>query len=275
MEDISAPGDHIPQLDREVWALQNQIRMNPKMLIPQLQATIPKFKGNLLERPGINLMTNEGAAAYHETIEFLKKQEPLEPLAWKDEIAKASADHTKDIGPAGITGHTGSDGSSMGERIKRYYTYNAAGENIDFGSDDANGILVSLIVDDGVPSRGHRKNIFSKDFNQTGCFSGYHKQYGSMCTLNYVGKYGADGGSGGFSMPASSGGGGGSSGGMSLDEFMQREVDFPDMPGDHRGYSQSTQASMSGGVMKKTTTRKVNMPDGSTLTLVKEETMNV
>ena len=31
--------------------------------IPILQAMLPKFKGNLFERPDINLMTNEGASA--------------------------------------------------------------------------------------------------------------------------------------------------------------------------------------------------------------------
>jgi len=31
--------------------------------IPILQAMLPKFKGNLFERPDINLMTNEGAPA--------------------------------------------------------------------------------------------------------------------------------------------------------------------------------------------------------------------
>lgn len=158
----------------------------------------------------------------------------------------------------------------MGDRIKRYYTFNAAGENIDFGNNTGVEIILALIVDDGVASRGHRKNIFSKDFNETGCAYGSHKQYTHMCTFNYVGKFG-----GGFSGGGGASSGGGGGGGMSLDDFMNQDVDFPDMPADNRGWSQSTQCSMSGGVATKTTTREVKMPDGSTMTLVKTETMNM
>jgi uncharacterized protein YkwD len=41
-------------------------------------------------------------------------------MTWSDEMTKAAKDHAKDIGPKGITGHTGSDGSSMNSRLERY-----------------------------------------------------------------------------------------------------------------------------------------------------------
>ena len=60
-----------------------------------------------------------------------------------------------------------------------------------------------------------------------------------------------------------------------MQDFMKAEVTFSDMPADHRGWSQSTSASMSGGKVTKTTTRKVNMPDGSTKELVVTETLEL
>lgn len=35
------------------------------------------------------------------------------------------------------------------------------GENLDFGNWSAVEIVIALLVDDGVPSRGHRANILS------------------------------------------------------------------------------------------------------------------
>lgn len=51
------------------------------------------------------------------------------------------------------------------------------GENLSFGESDAVSVIASLIVDDGVPSRGHRTNIFKKEFTKMGCFTGPHSVY--------------------------------------------------------------------------------------------------
>ena len=50
----------------------------------------------------------------------------------------------------------------MSDRIERYCDWNGnIAENIDFGCETGRSILCSLMVDDGVSSRGHRKNIFN------------------------------------------------------------------------------------------------------------------
>ena len=77
-----------------------------------------------------------------------------------------------------IFGHNSSDGTSFSKRIERRCgaSYGSSGENIgtDFkveGRDHALKTVMGLIIDDGVPSRGHRKNIFSKDFKHIGISS--------------------------------------------------------------------------------------------------------
>ena len=82
----------------------------------------------------------------------------------------------------------------MNQRIERYCDPKGSGENLSFGHNDAKGILIQLIVDDGVPSRGHRLNIFNNTFNFMGCNTNMHKQYEHMCCLNYVGRFVEKGG---------------------------------------------------------------------------------
>ena len=46
-----------------------------------------------------------------------------------------------------------------------------------------------MIVDDGVPSRGHRTNVFKPEFNIVGIGSGNHKTYKTSCVLDYASEY--------------------------------------------------------------------------------------
>jgi uncharacterized protein YkwD len=77
----------------------------------------------------------------------------------------------------------------MGARLKRFLPqFKALGENIAFGSYKLNAgkrNVLALLVDDGVPSRGHRTNLFSPNFNIIGSATGPHNGYESMFTQNF------------------------------------------------------------------------------------------
>ena len=69
------PGGDVGTVDRQVFELHNNLRKDPKVLIPDLEAMLNKFDGFLLKRDGqVTLRTKEGADAVKEAIEFLKKQ---------------------------------------------------------------------------------------------------------------------------------------------------------------------------------------------------------
>jgi hypothetical protein len=53
--------------------------------------------------------------------------------------------------------------------------------------------VVTLIVDQGVPNKGHRKNIFSRDFRMAGVACGGHARYGSMCVIDFAEGFAAKG----------------------------------------------------------------------------------
>lgn len=93
------------------------------------------FDGDILWLPGRNgLRTFEGPAAVEEAIEFLKTAEPVSELEWRSGMARACEDHVNDTGAQGLTGHTGTDGSSPYERMNRYGMWGTyAAENISYG----------------------------------------------------------------------------------------------------------------------------------------------
>lgn len=55
------PGDGVSEMDQQVFKLHNQIRADPKSVIPDLEKMLDQFEGNLLRRPGqVTLRTKEG-----------------------------------------------------------------------------------------------------------------------------------------------------------------------------------------------------------------------
>jgi uncharacterized protein YkwD len=122
-----------------------------------------------------------------EAIAFLRRQHPLEPLQAVPGLAASARDHVADQGATGETGHRGTDGATPWSRMARWGQWTGrAGENISYGYWDARTIVVTLIVDQGVPDRGHRKNIFCRDFKVAGIASGPHARYGAMCVMDFA-----------------------------------------------------------------------------------------
>ena len=99
-------------------------------------------------------------------------------------MCKGAADHcAEQIG--GAIGH-----GNPAKRMNRYGTWTAAwGENISYGKNSARDIVLALIIDDGLPARKHRANIFNPNFNFAGAAFGPHARFGTMCSMDFAGMY--------------------------------------------------------------------------------------
>jgi len=126
--------------------------------------------------------------AFIEAVEMLQRQEPLPPLKADEVLAGAALEHVSLQGPAGLIGHSSPNGERFYDRLRRHGAADAiAAENIAYGPRIASDVVRELIIDSGVPSRGHRRNIFHASFEVVGISCGAHRDYSTMCVMDFSG----------------------------------------------------------------------------------------
>lgn len=178
-------------LENEIVQEINLARQNPKKYAFFLEQLKPYYVGRFIKRPDEpSILTEEGVSAVDEAIRFLKSAKPLAPLEYSKGMSRAAMDHVRDQGRKGTLGHRGSDGSQPGDRVNRYGAWRwTVGENISYGRENARDIVMGLIIDDGVPGRGHRDNIFNSRYCFIGVACGQHKTFDVMCVITFAGEF--------------------------------------------------------------------------------------
>jgi uncharacterized protein YkwD len=177
---------------RQLLAETNLARTQPKRYAEFVRQLRPSFLGNVYRAPGSGSMvvTAEGARALDEAVQFLSRQQPLAPLEWSAGLADAAEDLVRDEGQTGQVGHTGRNSGDMRQRIERHGSWQRSiAENIGYGPDSARLMVMELIIDDGVPGRGHRRNIFGRDFTVAGASFGAHAVYRTICVMDFAGGF--------------------------------------------------------------------------------------
>jgi len=187
----SPPMKALTPLEEGIVREHNLARQDPKGYAAHVQAFRELFDGQFIRIPGqATVLTREGVEAVDEAIAFLMTIEPAPALSTSQGMSDAAADHVLDQGPAGKTGHGGSDGSRPAERVARHGSWDIiVAENLSYGPDMARHVVMGLIIDDGVPDRGHRTTIFNGALNVIGVSCGPHVTFGTMCTMDYAGEF--------------------------------------------------------------------------------------
>jgi uncharacterized protein YkwD len=183
--------DLLSPLEREVIVEINLARTNPTQYLHYLENFRRSYNGKELKfSNGESLITNEGVAALEEAINFVRSAKPLAPLEIRNGLVLAAKDHLNDLVKTGKSGHRGSDGSSVEDRFTRYGTWSdSVGEDIVYHSRTARENVISLIIDDGVANRGHRRNIFKPTFGVIGIALGPPLKSGTLCIITFAGGF--------------------------------------------------------------------------------------
>ena len=172
----------------------NFLRESPSSFVDELEIHMSTFiDDTMYERTAngqkIHIRTNEGRAAVLSAIEFLRNQEPVCCMEGSPFLEKATTDHAVDLNSNQLAGHEGSDGSTVASRVERYASWSGCmAEIIDIGfNKSAMDVVVSLVVCDGVPSRGYRTNILDPSFKFIGSSIGPHGDFGYFSVIKLAG----------------------------------------------------------------------------------------
>ncbi|ARF53525.1 hypothetical protein B1H19_04465 [Streptomyces gilvosporeus] len=104
------------------------------------------------------------AARILEIVNSERSKVGCSPLTLNAKLNKAAQDHSQDMADHRNMSHTGSDGSSPGDRITRAgYNWTAYGENIAYGYSTPESVMQGWMS-----SPGHKHNILDCSFKEMG-----------------------------------------------------------------------------------------------------------
>jgi len=155
---VTYPCDYLSAAERDVIQVLNIARMYPKW-----------FLYFYLRTP-----STENEKSLYKTMSEMKSiAEPLQPDRKLFESARC---HALSSGKTGYTGHERQD-----KTCKK--TFN--GECCEYGNSRAVGIVLNLLIDEGVPSLGHRMICLDGGYKKIGVSTQPHKAYGSNTVLDF------------------------------------------------------------------------------------------
>jgi len=166
---------HLMAQPEEVLKLMNEVRTTPQVFLQM--RLLPYVKEKEME-------SNTYAQSL---IEELKVAKPKNPLQSSPVLTKLAQGHALDMGQKGKVGHTSSNGMTFENRVRKKIKTGMVAENCDYGNAEPVDIVMSLLIDDGITSLGHRKNILHPSLNFVGIAIEKHKTYRINCVMDFAG----------------------------------------------------------------------------------------
>lgn len=164
--------------EKEVLELLNAVRTNPKKFSDTY--ALPYIKENGLEK-------NRYAKSL---LQDLKQTKGMGALQQAPALTDAARYHAKDMGTTGKTGHESTDGTPFHIRVRtKSKAQGMIAENCAYGQTSALDFVMQLLIDDGIESLGHRKNILEPTYKFVGIAIEPHQTYRTNCVMDFAERF--------------------------------------------------------------------------------------
>ena len=150
-----------------IWVL-NMARTNPSLFCSTV--VTPYSKDNYIDM--------ESEKYYLSLVKELQSIKPLGILGPDKACAASAACHAEWSGKTGYTGHDRQNATC--NKLKKFN-----GECCSYGVDEPVGVIVTLLVDEGVPSLGHRMILLGA-YDKVGVAIRPHKAYTINAVLDLI-----------------------------------------------------------------------------------------
>lgn len=150
-------------VEKDVVLHTNLVRLYPKKYLAIV--VLP------WELPDRYRPLDKSTSYYRGLITQLSSAQPMPALIPSDRLKDSARCFAKAQGRKGTTGHN---------RSRTGCPELNTAENCDYGMDSGEDIIVHLLIDNGVPSLGHRKNLLNAKYRKTGVGHAAHKKYGKV-----------------------------------------------------------------------------------------------
>ncbi|MFM8912665.1 MAG: CAP domain-containing protein [Flammeovirgaceae bacterium] len=159
----------------EVLILLNEVRTQPQQFLDK--RLMPYLEQNGLEENSYS----------KSLVEELRTRKPADSLTLSLALNAVAKAHAIDMGTKNKVGHNSSNGTTFDKRLRqRAKAKGAIAENCDYGNAKPLDIVMSLLIDDGIASLGHRKNILEPRLHFVGIAIEPHKKYGVNCVMDFA-----------------------------------------------------------------------------------------
>lgn len=145
---------------------------------------IAEFKARKAEREAARVFDVFPQEKFEEAlreVNAFRRANGLKPLRMNTELAVIAEDHLRDLAGHDLVSHDGSDGSTLGTRLRRGgYLARIAAENLSGGHDTYHEAVHAWI-----DSPNHRKNLLLEDVTQIGMAAIYedNTRYGTFWAM--------------------------------------------------------------------------------------------
>ena len=140
----------------------NLVRSNPSAYVKYVEA----YKNKIAAGKAFGTIET-----CNELISELRRLSPLSRLKPAECLYNAAKKHGLDQKPTGSTDHVGTDGSYPWDRVRKECSFMTDGnENLVAGPESVRDAVILLLVDEGIPNRGHRRTLLNRDWNYVACY---------------------------------------------------------------------------------------------------------
>lgn len=154
------------RVEKDVYHYLNYARTRPKEFCEKF--VVPEWnKSNRFE---------------NSLVATMRSMAPVDALLPDFSGYQSAECHARSLGLTGGRGHKRIKDPKTGKPCEQ----NFWGECCSYGEDSGLGVVLQLLIDNGVESLGHREICLSNEYSRVGISLQYHKVYGANCVLDFL-----------------------------------------------------------------------------------------